>query len=535
MFPPNTYRRNLSLLLPKLSLNASEGEAAMPYDQGATHGDPTHYTPHESGALRIADVRERSTTTSHTLNLKNKHLRYTATVGHLSALSTNPRNAAASLFYVDYVVEDSRRDRPVTFVFDGGPGYASIYLLLDSMGPVRIERPSTDGNEKSAFRLVDNQESLLEHTDLVFVDAIGTGYSQAIEPNTNRTFWNVDNDAQAFRDFVTRYLFVNGREHSPFYLYGNSYGAIRASVMANLLTEMGRMPTGLVLSSPALDLGAISTFPSVVRNGGVDAEREQDFRKTYANFIPTYAANAVFYGHVPRPASLKKYLRDDLIPYLVEQYDPALEIFLRAKERDRQPSEPIVGEAESVFPVEIVTTMKTFGVDLAEPGSNFNPAPSELYDKWKVGYTVERFDSRLNYPQGSQRDDEYDRFITKIVMDYLQNALDYSSASPYVVHNNTIIRQWGFQRNSKRCVDVIPDLEMALSRNPKMKILSVVGYFDFATPFYQTHLDLGRIDLQDNIKIREYEAGHGIYDGSESVRLQIQADLTDFYLREPSP
>ncbi|MCA3831854.1 MAG: peptidase S10, partial [Burkholderia sp.] len=222
------------------SAAASADNSADPAGQvDRAYNDPNSYSSSANASLDASAAVEKAAITHHQITLNGKTIRYTATTGHLVA--RNPQTGApeASFFYVAYTADNQpAAKRPVTFLYNGGPGSASVWLHLGSFGPRRIQTGDPNANT-STFPFVDNQESLLDTTDLVFVDAIGTGFSEAIAPNTNQTFWGVDQDGGAFRDFVTRYLTVNQRSASPKYLFGESYGTPRTDVLANLLETAG--------------------------------------------------------------------------------------------------------------------------------------------------------------------------------------------------------------------------------------------------------------------------------------------------------
>src|SRR5207237_437217 len=180
----------------------------------------------------------------------------TATAGHLVATEPRTGQAQASMFYVAYTAEGvDGATRPITFFYNGGPGSASAWLHLGSFGPKRLAANAPAIDTAQPFPLVDNEESLLDTTDLVFIDAVGAGLSEAIAPFTNRSFWGVDADAAVFRNFVLRYLAVNGRAGSPTFLFGESYGTTRSAVLANLLEMAGTTVDGVVLQSSVLNYG----------------------------------------------------------------------------------------------------------------------------------------------------------------------------------------------------------------------------------------------------------------------------------------
>lgn len=200
------------------------------------------YEPYDA-VDRLA-VSETPSSKAQTINLKGSVIPFTATAGHMIAYdweSAPPKpvdlarlDAQAAIFYTAYTRDDLPREtRPVTFVFNGGPGGSSADLDLDFLGPKKIDTVSPE------LRLLDNPDTLLDKTDLVYVDPVGTGYSTAIRPYENADFWGVDSDAKVLRDFITRYINLTGRQSSPKYIYGLSYGGMRAPIIGRRLIESG--------------------------------------------------------------------------------------------------------------------------------------------------------------------------------------------------------------------------------------------------------------------------------------------------------
>jgi carboxypeptidase C (cathepsin A) len=200
--------------------------------------DPSAYSSQPTASLPGAV--EAAAVTAQRITLGGREIAYTATAGHLIARDPVAGAAQASIFYVAYTADATAADparRPVTFFYNGGPGSASVWLHLGSFGPKRLVTGVPATTAARPFPLVDNADSLLDTTDLVFVNAVGSGRSQAIAPYRNQDFWGVDADAALFRDAIRRWLALNGREASPFFLYGESYGGPRTAVLARRLQK----------------------------------------------------------------------------------------------------------------------------------------------------------------------------------------------------------------------------------------------------------------------------------------------------------
>ncbi|PSH69694.1 hypothetical protein CU102_05295 [Phyllobacterium brassicacearum] len=301
--------------------------------------DKNVYSAAADASLPLATVDETPAVKNHRIMINGKLVRYTAAAGHLIAYARKDTEhpavnvAQASIFYIAYTREDlPRENRPVTFFWNGGPGYSSAWLHLGSWAPKRLKITASDvvkdlsKSETKGFSWVDNAETLLDKTDLVFVDPPGTGLSQAIAPYRNSDFWGMEADAQINRDFVVRFVNRYLRQSSPKYLYGESYDGIRLPIVANLLVaaersnfdpdNTGRKPvtlSELVLGSPILDLG--TNCSQTVDIG-------------CAGYLPSYAMAADYHGLSTRrgTASPLEYI-ETLRAFVTEKYNPARKIW----------------------------------------------------------------------------------------------------------------------------------------------------------------------------------------------------------------
>ncbi len=201
----------------------------------------------------VADQTENAAITHHELVIGGKTIPYTATAGHLVTVDPSSSRPAAKVFYVAFTADDADiPTRPVTFFYNGGPGSASVYVLLGSFAPRRIKTSLPSFTPPAPYKMEPNSDSLLDKSDLVFINPVGTGYSAAISPNKNKDFWGVDQDAGSLRQFIKRYLTLYHRWNSPKFLFGESYGTARSAVLAYLLHEDGVDLNGVtLLSTPA--------------------------------------------------------------------------------------------------------------------------------------------------------------------------------------------------------------------------------------------------------------------------------------------
>nr|WP_314859001.1 peptidase S10 [uncultured Undibacterium sp.] len=460
-----------------------------------------------SANASLASAIEATANTTHSINLNGTVIPYTAKAGHLTAKVAGTGQDQASFFYIAYTADNqSASTRPITFFYNGGPGSASIWLHLGSFGPKRLATFMPSTSLPRPFSLVDNAESLLDTSDLVFVDAVGTGLSQAIAPFSNRSFWGVDVDAAVFRDFVQRYITVNARETSPKYLFGESYGGPRTAVLAALLESAGVKLTGLVLQAPAMDYNSNCGVvgPTVVSCGG---------------YLPSYAAVGQYY-RLARPQI------DDLSGHMTQmrefssrRYTPAVNALM-------------VGGAVSA---ELPPLLSDYtGLALIHWQSNLNMLSGQFRNQLMPGTLLGRYDARVSAPVGSALASEGDPSSTVIsasfssaITSYLRDTLRYRNASTYVL-SGTAIENWDFRHAGKNLPDTIPDLGAALQLNPQLRVLTLNGYHDLATPFYQTEQDLARLNLPGRMLVRNYAGGHMTY-LDDAARVASKADLQAFY------
>ncbi len=486
------------------------GGSSSPPPPAAGYVDPTLYSSAADASL--AQPTEVSAVTAHQIVVGGATLNYTATAGHLTAANPQSGNPEASFFYVAYTLDNqAAATRPITFFYNGGPGSATVWLHLGSFGPRRLETGIPATTEPMPFPLVDNAESLLDVSDLVFVDAVGTGLSEAIAPQTNQSFWGVDVDAQVFRDFVLRYLTANQRTASPTFLFGESYGTTRSAVLASVLETAGVHLNGVVLQSSILNYNT---------NCGV----VPDTLVSCAGYIPTYGAVGAYYNlDSPNPpdAMLPAYVAQ-MRAFTIGTYEPALAALFN---QEVLPTAALLAQLASLT-----------GLPAVDWQAQFNLEPGFYQTRLRPGVLLGLYDARVSAPVGSALAADGDPSSTYItpsfvsaIGTYLAMELQYTNPSPYTALSNAI-QTWNFGHDGMALPDVIPDLATALAQNPDLQVLSLNGYHDLVTPFFQTETDLGRLGGNPNVQTTFYRGGHMTYldDGSRPLE---KADLVQFYQR----
>lgn len=469
--------------------------------------DPTAYSTAANASLPSATDAEA--VTKHSILLDGATLAYTARAGHLVARDPASSAAEASFFHVSYLADTADpATRPVTFFYNGGPGSASIWLHLGSFGPKRLATHAPSTTTPTPFALVDNAESLLAVSDLVFVDAVGTGYSQAIAPNRNQTFWGVGRDAAVFRNFVVRWLDAHGRRASPIFLFGESYGTARTAVLARLLETAGVPLEGIVLQSAVLNYGS---------NCGVTG----DTRISCAGYFPSYGLTGAWHGlTVPAHPDSDAYA-DTLRGFTLSTYEPVLVQWF--SQPRVAPDTPTAAQMPALT-----------GWSAAHWRNNPNLQPGTFMFNLIPDVLVGRYDARMSAAFGSSLASEGDPSSTFIarpfaaaIVPYLRDTLRYRNGSSYVTLSNAI-NSWDFSHDGVALPDTVPDLAAALTLNPAMKVLAVSGYHDLATPFHQTEKDLSRLGANPNVVVRNYDGGHMTY-LDDATRVRQKSDLRRFY------
>lgn len=495
----------LSLLL--VSCGGGGGGEAPTVPPPSDQPGLTDTTVYSSAAdASLPGAVEAAAVSGLTLTANGQTLDYTATAGHLIARDASGA-AEASMFYVAYTQPGaSAATRPVTFFYNGGPGSASVWLQLGSFGPKRLVTGVPATTAARPFPMVDNADHLLAQTDLVFINAVGCGYSQAIAPFTNRSFWGVDPDAAVFRDFIQRYLALNNRAASPKFLYGESYGGPRTAVLARRLQEAGVMLDGLVLQSPALDYNSNCDISS---SGGC------------SGYLPSFATVGAFHQLTrPVPTDLAAWVTQAR-SYAEQVYAPALQAFVTGGQQAPALWQPLA---------------ELTGLPVANWQITLNIAADDYRRGLIAGQLLGRYDGRMKAATGSQLASEgdpsstwlNDSFATGIAA-HLRDQIGYRNASTYVLLSNAI-NFWDFSHAGRGLPDTLPDLNAALAQNARLRVLAISGYHDLATPFHLTETDLARVDAGNagRVKIRNYAGGHMSYLDDTTRPLQL-ADLKAFY------
>ena len=475
-----------------------------------------------NGAKETPDIPEaQSFTSDHTLRLGSKQVKYKTVAGE-TYLRDNKDEPTASVFSVSYVdtSTSSAAQRPVTFVFNGGPGSASLWLHMGAFGPKQVITPS-DASDVGAppYTMRDNPNSLLDVTDLVFIDPVGTGYSRPLGETEGKEFYGVNEDAESIAEFIRIWLTENGRWNSPKYLAGESYGTTRAAALTEKLQGgwNGIGLNGVILISAILDFQTARFAP------GNDT--------AHLAFFPTEAATAWHHGK----ANKAKWNNDfdtfieDARNYATDTLAPAL---IRGS---------TLSEADDI---RIAQDMSDF-IGLSPEWirlANLRVDPHRFRKELlrREGYTVGRFDSRYkgvdsegtgetpeNDPSGYGMDVAY----VAAINDYLTRELEVDFTRPYKVLTGEPGSQWNWstsQQGWPAYVNVTPWLGKGMRENTELRVLLASGWYDLATPFFGAEMALRKNGVVlDRVQFDYYDAGHMMY-LAESDGKKLSDDVRDF-------
>lgn len=457
-------------------------------------------------------------TTSHTLRLGGETLRYNAVAGALPLHEKG--RIAAEIFYVAYTKTPADTGRPVTFVFNGGPGAASAYLHLGAIGPRIVE--ATDNGELLGPppRLVDNDASWLAFTDLVFVDPVGTGYSRAADGKKESDFWGVEQDTESLAEFIRLYLTENNRMASPVFLAGESYGGFRAATITRELQKStGISPSGMVLVSPALEFAMIH---------GEDYDP-----MLWALALPSYAAVKLESDGVTGRQALKDALAD------VERY--ALTDYLVA----------LASGAEQGGKTASARVADLTGLPLEKVEQHLARVSPSLFIKEfdrDGGQLLSRYDGSVSgpdphpssaWPRGPDPvlDATFPLWSSAFV-GYAQTDLAYETDEAYRLLNRDVRSKWDFGTSPTRqgYAGVLDDIQEARASNRALEVMIATGYTDLITPYMVPTYLVGQLPPLKGatpITIEDYAGGHMLYLRPDSRR-DLKDDVEAMYRRAQS-
>jgi len=454
--------------------------------------------------------------THHELHIGNRVLRYTATAGMMPIRNPENDEIEANIFFMAYTLDNGGPKRPLMFSFNGGPGSASVWLHLGAIGPRRVKMLPDGGMPAPPFELIDNQQTWLDQTDLVFIDPVGTGFSRATKKEFGKKFFGLKGDIASVGDFIRLYLTRYERWTSPLFLVGESYGTTRAAGLSGYLIGRGVALNGIVLVSSVLN------FETLEFTHGNDLP--------YILYFPTYVSTAWYHKKLP----------PDL-----QQRDLAA-VLNDAQQFAAGPYASALGKGDSLTPQErqsiVDQLVRLTGLDrsvIEEHNLRISQPVfcHELLRSQRM--QVGRLDSRFLAPDVSEMRVEgyYDPSesiirppFTATFNNYIRGELGYKSDLEYYILGGGI-SDWDWGSAGGGFPDTSEALRLAFIKNPYMKLFVASGYYDLATPYFATQYTLNHMNLDsqqhDKITLDYYDAGHMMYIKSESLD-RLHQDVSGF-------
>lgn len=470
------------------------------------------------GEEQKEDLKDQVSETKHTVTIDGVEIAYTAKAGTM-VLKDDEGNQKAELFYIAYTKDDveNAAERALTFSFNGGPGSSSVWLHLGVLGPQRVLMDDEGYPLPPPAQLINNEYSILDKTDLVFIDPVSTGYSRPAPGEDPKQFHGVEQDVEWVGEFIRLYTTRSQRWDSPKFLIGESYGTTRASALSSHLQEnLGMYVNGIMLVS------AILNFQTARFALGNDLP--------FILFLPTYAAAAWYHKRLPQDLqalSLEDFLAK-VVAFAQNEYTVAL---MKGASLEGDERKAIVTALAQY------TGLTETYIEQTNLRINIHRFVKELLRSERR--TIGRFDARIT---GIDRDAAGERHdwdpsyatvqgvYTAGLNYYLRSVLNYKSDRAYEILTGNV-QPWDYSRFQNEYVNVSDSLRQAMTRNPYLRVFVANGYYDLATPYLATEYTFSHLGLdptlQDHVSMAYYEAGHMMYTHKPSLA-KLKADLAAF-------
>ena len=475
--------------------------------------DPKAETPKDKPAADIPPPLV--SVTKHVGTFGGQKISYTATASE-TYLTDEKGKPTASIVSTAYVKDGGDKNRPVTFLWNGGPGSGSLWLHMGAFGPKRVAVPSNANDDGAPpYPIIDNPYSLLDVTDIVFIDPVGTGFSKALGDTDPKTFWGVTADAKSVSQFIRKWLNANGRWNSPKYIGGESYGTTRSAAVINELegTYNDVAVNGIILISTVLDFAAGSEAPGN--------------ELVYVTNLPSMAATAWYHGKVAnKPANVADFV-EEARQWAAGPYLTALTKGqkLPADERARIRAElaRFTGLSETYL-----------------ENADLRVTPGRFYKELlrDRGVTIGRLDARYtgkDYDNAGEEPDNDPSFYgidgayTAAMNSYSRDVLKFSPEREYSTIGG--VRDWDWRiggRDANAYLNVAPYIGRALRENSGLRVFVGQGWYDFATPFFAAEYSLSRTGIpQDRVQFHYYDSGHMMY-VNEADLARLSGDIRGF-------
>jgi len=513
--------------------------AAMAVPCGVLHADEDE-KPAAKSDKTDAPAASPDSTTAGSIDLGGQHIAYNAVIGTITVGATDAQDAelgmdgkplpgsqlansepkdakdaspTARMSYVAYFKKDAKaEDRPITFFYNGGPGSSTVWLHMGSLGPKHVVTSGDQHVPAAPYRMVDNANSLLDASDLVFIDMPGTGFGRLMGKDAEKAFWGVDEDANAFARFIARFITKFDRWNSPKFIFGESYGTTRSAVLADVLENNKSIDiNGVILLSQIFNF--TSDIDEAKANPGVDLP--------YELALPTFAATAWYHKKVtPLPSALEPFLKE------VEEFamGPYAHALAQGTDLSDEEKRSVAEKLHGYIGLPVAYLIKA---NLRINGGEFEKMLLDDQD-----LTIGRLDTRYSGPHMDPLSEaaDYDpqssaisSAYVSLFNDYVRRVLKYGEGQTYLPQALFGSFEWDLKhKGNPTNLNVSPDLAEAMKTNPRLKVMVNGGYYDLATPFFaaayeEKHLPIPQA-LAKNIEYDWYESGHMVYVRSESLK-----------------
>jgi len=454
-------------------------------------------------AEAAAPPKEESSATDHSIRLGAQMISYKATAS-TTLLKNDKDEPVASIFSVAYTRSDVKdlSQRPIAFLYNGGPGSASVWLHMGAFGPRRVVTQNAAPTGPGPYRLVDNASTLLDKADLVFIDPVGTGFSRVVAKGDTKDYWGVDQDVKSFADFIGIYLSRNGRWNSPKFLIGESYGTFRSVALAHYLqSQRGIYINAIALISTALDISTV--------------EFNLTDDRSYIFYVPSYAAAAWYYKTLKnRPNDLKAFLKDAR-EWASTEYLAAL---MKGDALGSAERSQIAKRLSDFTGLDTGYILKAnLRVKLAQFAAELERSRGLTLGRYDSRYSGPTYDVLSEYAGGDPSFDAVNGAFNAAINSYLRQELKFSPELTYQALNLETNRKWDWKHEGTDpgTANVADDLVQALITNPQLRVQTENGWFDMATPFFATEFSMDHLqlpaDLRSHIDFKYYDSGHMIY------------------------
>jgi len=477
----------------------------------------------------IAAAKEESSVTEHSVRIGGQTIPYKATAS--TTLLKNEKDEPVALLYSTAYTRSDIKDanqRPLAFLYNGGPGASSIWVHMGAYGPRRVASVDVGGGIAPPYKLVDNAESLLDRADLVFIDPVGTGFSHAVGKAQDKDFWGVDQDVKSLAQFIHLYVSRNNRWNSPKFLIGESYGTFRSAALGNYLQSHESIYlNGIVLMSSVLDLGTISF------NQGEDM--------TYVFYLPSYAASAWYHKLLKdRPENESAFLQE---ARHFAQTEYALALLKGDQISDAEKADIAKKLARFTGLSEDYLLKANLRVNLPQFMKELQRAKGLTTGRFDARYSGAGYDALGEYAEYDPQDAAIGGAFVSVFNSYVREELKFGKDKIY--HPQADANDWDWKHRGPGenfgfpgSPNVEADLIQALMTNPRLQVEVENGLYDLATPFFETEYTMHHLllpeKLRGNIHLQYYEAGHMMYVRDDD-RAKLKNNVGSFIERASQP